>query len=251
MAALRLRQLRLRGGDPGHGLLEVLRALGRRQRARRGRLLVGALGDDLHGDRRARVAAARRDRRPRGGPEALPRAPDLPLGGRDGPHGDGERRGTSCGASSLAVIATVGFEAAIVYYNAYLPDLADETWRGRLSAYGFATGYAGSALALAAALPFALEGSYGGAFLTAAALFGLFSLPAMLFLPADRPGGLPPWRPCASVSPRRARTCGGSSGSRSCAASSSPICSSRTGPTRSSTSRRCSPATPSASRPPR
>ena len=90
----------------------------------------------------------------------------------------------------LAVIATVGFEAAIVYYNAYLPDLADETWRGRLSAYGFATGYAGSALALAAALPFALRGSYGGAFLTAAALFGLFSLPAMLFLPADRPGGL-------------------------------------------------------------
>ena len=91
---------------------------------------------------------------------------------------------------ALAVVATVGFEAAIVYYNAYLPDLADETWRGRLSAYGFATGYAGSALALAAALPFALRGSYGGAFLTAAALFGLFSVPAMLFLPPDRPGGL-------------------------------------------------------------
>ena len=35
------------------------------------------------------------------------------------------------------------------------------------------------------------RGSYGGAFLTAAALFGLFALPAMLFLPPDRPGGLP------------------------------------------------------------
>jgi MFS transporter, UMF1 family len=90
----------------------------------------------------------------------------------------------------LAVVGTVGFEAAIVYYNAYLPDLADETWRGRLSAYGFATGYAGSALALGAALPFAQRGSYGGAFLTAAALFGLFALPAMLFLPPDRPGRL-------------------------------------------------------------
>ena len=91
----------------------------------------------------------------------------------------------------LAVVGTVGFEAAIVYYNAYLPDLADASWRGRLSAYGFATGYAGSALALAAALPFALGGWYGGAFLTAAALFGLFALPAMLFLPPDRPTGLP------------------------------------------------------------
>ena len=90
----------------------------------------------------------------------------------------------------LAVVGTVGFEAAIVYYNAYLPDLADASWRGRLSAYGFATGYAGSALALAAALPFALGGWYGGAFLTAAALFGLFALPAMLFLPPDRPGSL-------------------------------------------------------------
>ena len=103
----------------------------------------------------------------------------------------------------LAVVGTVGFEAAIVYYNAYLPDLADASWRGRLSAYGFATGYAGSALALAAALPFALGGWYGGAFLTAAALFGVFALPAMLFLPPDRPGGSRSARPCGSGSPKR------------------------------------------------
>jgi UMF1 family MFS transporter len=92
----------------------------------------------------------------------------------------------------LAVVGTIGFEAAVVYYNAYLPELADETRRGRLSAYGFATGYAGSALALLAALPFALGGRYGGAFLTAAGLFGAFALPAMLYLPADRPGALTP-----------------------------------------------------------
>jgi MFS transporter, UMF1 family len=90
----------------------------------------------------------------------------------------------------LAVLGTVGFEAAVVYYNAYLPDLADETRRGRLSGYGFATGYAGSALALLTALPFARSERYGGAFLTAAALFGAFALPAMLYLPADRPGTL-------------------------------------------------------------
>jgi UMF1 family MFS transporter len=90
----------------------------------------------------------------------------------------------------LAVAGTVGFEAAIVYYNAYLPDLAVPARQGRLSAYGFATGYAGSALALAAALPFALRGWYGGAFLTTAALFGLFALPAVWYLPADRAGRL-------------------------------------------------------------
>lgn len=90
----------------------------------------------------------------------------------------------------LVVIGTVGFEAAIVYYNAYLPDLAEAGRQGRLSAYGFATGYAGSALALAAALPFALGGRVGGAFLTAAVLFGVFALPAMRYLPPDRPTGL-------------------------------------------------------------
>ncbi|OGL14317.1 MAG: hypothetical protein A3G97_13470 [Candidatus Rokubacteria bacterium RIFCSPLOWO2_12_FULL_69_21] len=88
----------------------------------------------------------------------------------------------------LAVVGTVGFEAAIVYYNAYLPELAPREWQGRLSAYGFAVGYLGSAVALGAALPFALEGSYGGAFLSAAALFGVCAIPAFLFLPGDRPG---------------------------------------------------------------
>jgi UMF1 family MFS transporter len=90
----------------------------------------------------------------------------------------------------LAVAGTVGFEAAIVYYNAYLPELASPGQRGRLSAYGFAAGYAGSAVALGAALPFALAGRPGGAFLAAAALFGLCALPAVLYLPADRPGAL-------------------------------------------------------------
>lgn len=88
----------------------------------------------------------------------------------------------------LAVVGTVGFEGAIVYYNAYLPELAPREWQGRLSAYGFAVGYLGSAVALGAALPFALSGSYGGAFLSAAALFGVCAIPAFLFLPGDQPG---------------------------------------------------------------
>jgi len=90
----------------------------------------------------------------------------------------------------LAVVGTVGFEGALVYYNAYLPDLASEERRGRLSAYGFAAHYAGAALALGAVLPIVAHNRYGAAFLTAAALYGVFALPAVLFLPADRPGSL-------------------------------------------------------------
>ncbi len=90
----------------------------------------------------------------------------------------------------LAVAGTVGYEGAVVHYNAYLPDLAPPEWQGRLSAYGFAVGYLGSAVALGAALPFALTGNYGGAFISAAALFGLCAIPAFLFLPGDRAGTL-------------------------------------------------------------
>jgi UMF1 family MFS transporter len=90
----------------------------------------------------------------------------------------------------LAVVSTVGFEAAIVYYNAYLPDLTSRDRQGRLSAYGFAVGYLGSAVALGAALPFALRGNYAGTFLITAALFGLFAIPAFVYLPEDRPGTL-------------------------------------------------------------
>lgn len=88
----------------------------------------------------------------------------------------------------LAVVGTVGFEGGLVYYNAYLSDLTSPDRRGRLSAYGFAVGYAGSAVALLAALPFALARNYAGSFLVTAALFGVFAIPAFLYLPPDRPG---------------------------------------------------------------
>src|SRR5437867_2451354 len=86
----------------------------------------------------------------------------------------------------LAVVGTVGFEGAIVYYNAYLSDLAPPERQGRLSGYGFAVGYLGSAVALAAALPLAQRGDFSGTFLVTAALFGVFAVPAFLFLPPDR-----------------------------------------------------------------
>ena len=54
----------------------------------------------------------------------------------------------------LGVLGNVGFEGALVYYNAWLPELAPPGHHGRLSAWGFAVGYAGSIVALLIALPF-------------------------------------------------------------------------------------------------
>ena len=92
----------------------------------------------------------------------------------------------------LAVIGTVGFESALVYYNAWLPDLAPPGYQGRISGLGFAVGYAGSIAALMIALPFVQAKAFGGAFLTTAAIYGLFSLPAFLLLPPAPPGRMSP-----------------------------------------------------------
>ncbi|MCI0548948.1 MAG: MFS transporter [Candidatus Rokubacteria bacterium] len=94
---------------------------------------------------------------------------------------------------ALGVVGFVGFEGALVYYNAYLPDLAPRAWQGRISGWGFAVGYAGSIVALLAALPFVRAEAYGGAFLVTAALFGVFALPAFVLLPPTRPGDLGVW----------------------------------------------------------
>jgi len=83
----------------------------------------------------------------------------------------------------LGVLGNVGFEGALVYYNAWLPQLARPGRQGRVSAWGFATGYAGSLVALAVALPFVQAQAVGGAFLATAALFGGFALPAFVLLP--------------------------------------------------------------------
>jgi MFS transporter, UMF1 family len=88
----------------------------------------------------------------------------------------------------LGVLGLVGFEGALVYYNAYLPEIAPRAYQGRVSAWGFAVGYAGSIVALLAALPFVRAQAYGGAFLATAALFATFALPAFLLLPPDAPG---------------------------------------------------------------
>jgi len=92
---------------------------------------------------------------------------------------------------SVAVAAIVTFEAAFVYYNSYLPRIAPPEALGRVSAAGFAVGYAGSLVAFLAAYPFAAVKAYWGCFLVAAAQFAIFTVPAFLVLPPDARRSVP------------------------------------------------------------
>lgn len=56
----------------------------------------------------------------------------------------------------LYILANLSFGAAVVFYNAYLPDIASEEQRDSTSAYGWAMGYLGGGLLLAVNLAFYL-----------------------------------------------------------------------------------------------
>lgn len=89
----------------------------------------------------------------------------------------------------LFIIANVGFEGGIVFYNAFMPQLAPKEEYGRISGYGFAMGYVGSLVSLLIAIPlfaggFAPEnlGNVKLSFVLAASMFLVFSLPLFVFL---------------------------------------------------------------------
>jgi UMF1 family MFS transporter len=86
----------------------------------------------------------------------------------------------------LIVISVVAFESAFVYYNSYLTRITPAETIGRVSALGFAVGYAGSVVAFVAAYPLVSAGAYHASFLTAAGQYLLFAVPAFLVLPADK-----------------------------------------------------------------
>ncbi len=52
------------------------------------------------------------------------------------------------------ILANLAFGAAVVFYNSYLPDIASEDQRDRVSSYGWAMGYLGDGILLALNLVF-------------------------------------------------------------------------------------------------
>jgi len=89
----------------------------------------------------------------------------------------------------LAALANIGMEGGFVFYNSFLPEIAKREYQGRVSAWGFAIGYAGSILSLILALPLVSRGHLNLTWFMVAVFFALFSLPAFLFLPKNRKGG--------------------------------------------------------------
>jgi UMF1 family MFS transporter len=52
----------------------------------------------------------------------------------------------------LAIIASIGYASSVVFYNAFLPEIASEEHMDRISAKGFSMGYIGSVLLLVISL---------------------------------------------------------------------------------------------------
>lgn len=89
----------------------------------------------------------------------------------------------------LIVLANAGMEGGLVFYNSFLPQIAVPEYQGRVSGWGFGIGYAGSIFSLLIALPLVKTGRFEFVWLSVAAFFVVFSLPAFLYLPHDTPTG--------------------------------------------------------------
>ncbi len=88
----------------------------------------------------------------------------------------------------LITLANIGMEGGLVFYNSFLPEITEKEYQGRVSAWGYAIGYAGSILSLIIAIPLVQNGHFGETWIMVAVFFALCSLPAFLFLPRDSRG---------------------------------------------------------------
>ena len=99
-------------------------------------------------------------------------------------------RGMTAEGFFLIVLANIGMEGGLVFYNSFLPEISEPEYQGRISAWGYALGYAGSVAALVMAFPLIKKGNFGLTWITVSVFFIVFSMPAFLFLPSDREKGL-------------------------------------------------------------
>jgi len=92
-------------------------------------------------------------------------------------------------AAVLFILANVGFEGGLVFYDAYLPEITTRRSFGRVSGYGFAMGYLGALMILGVNFPFIINGFTPEniphikiSFLVTAAFFAIFSVPLFVAL---------------------------------------------------------------------
>ena len=82
----------------------------------------------------------------------------------------------------LFILANIGFEAGLVFYDSFLPEISDEKNYGRTSGFGFAMGYIGSFASLVIIYPLVTNDLVKYSFPASALFFLVFSLPLFLFL---------------------------------------------------------------------
>lgn len=86
----------------------------------------------------------------------------------------------------LFIIANIGFEAGLVFYDAFLPEITVPKNYGRVSGYGFAMGYIGSLASLAIVFPFIQREMITETFPISALFFFVFAIPLFIFLKDTR-----------------------------------------------------------------
>lgn len=86
----------------------------------------------------------------------------------------------------IFVFANVGFEAGLVFYDSFLPEITVPKNYGRVSGYGFAMGYLGSLATLAIIFPLIQSEMIKESFPVAALFFLIFSLPLFIYLKDNR-----------------------------------------------------------------
>ncbi len=97
--------------------------------------------------------------------------------------------GMAVAAVALFILANIGFEGGLVFYDAYLKEIATDKSVGRVSGYGFAMGYLGAFAILLLTKPLLNKGivlsnapNVQLSFLAAAVFFCLFAAPIFLVL---------------------------------------------------------------------
>jgi len=84
-------------------------------------------------------------------------------------------------------VATLFYQAALVFYNSLLPSVATERHMGLVSGLGVVLGYLGTVFTLGIALPLQKRLGLSPAFLLTAGAFFLFAIPCLIFVRDRRP----------------------------------------------------------------
>ena len=86
-------------------------------------------------------------------------------------------------AMTFVILGNATYEGTNAFYASLLPSVAAPSRLGRISGYGWAAGYLGGLVVLAASLPFAMSGAMRVVIFLVAAWFALLSLPLFFFVP--------------------------------------------------------------------